>query len=106
MRYEDFVADPRMSLGCILNFVDETRSLLPLQDERTLILRAQHTVSGNPSRFVTGNVELRENQAWKSEMKSSDRMLVTALTWPLLAKYGYRGHAVAKDIPTDEAVRA
>jgi hypothetical protein len=107
MRYEDFIADPRTSLDRILNFVDESRPFLPLQDERTLILKAQHTVSGNPSRFVTGTVELHENQAWKSDMKSSDRMLVTAVTWPLLAKYGYRGHAVgARDIPTDEAVRA
>ncbi|MGA2357366.1 MAG: sulfotransferase [Terriglobales bacterium] len=89
LRYEDFVANPRRSLQRILNFVDETRSSLPLQEEHSLNLEAQHTVSGNPSRFVTGNVELRENHAWKNEMKRRDRMLVTAATWPLLIKYGY-----------------
>jgi Sulfotransferase family len=107
VRYEDFVADPRMSIDRILDFADETKPLLPLKGERTLILKAQHTVSGNPSRFVTGNVELRENQAWQSEMKASDRILVTAITWPLLAKYGYRGRAFAtREVPTDQAVSA
>lgn len=89
LRYEDFVANPRGSLQRILSFVGETRSSLPLQDEHSLNLAAQHTVSGNPSRFVTGKVELRENNAWKTEMKRRDRMLVTAATWPLLIKYGY-----------------
>jgi hypothetical protein len=90
MRYEDFVADPRGSLDRVLRFVGEFRSPLPFDDERSLDLKVQHTVSGNPSRFVLGKVELRENDAWKSEMKWSDRVLVTTATLPLLVKYGYR----------------
>jgi hypothetical protein len=90
VRYEDFVANPRVSLQRVLTFVGETRSSFPLHDEHIVNLEAQHTVSGNPSRFVTGDIELRENHDWKNEMKRRDRMLVTALTWPLLIKYGYQ----------------
>jgi Sulfotransferase family len=90
MRYEDFVADPRGSLNRVLRFVDELGSPLPLDDKDSLNLEVQHTVSGNPSRFVIGKVELRENHGWKYEMKWNDRLVVTAATLPLLTKYGYR----------------
>ena len=90
VRYEDFVASPRGSLQRILTFIGETGSSLPLQNEHNLNLKVQHTVYGNPSRFMIGDVELRENSAWKTEMKRRDRMLVTAVTWPLLIKYGYQ----------------
>jgi hypothetical protein len=89
LRSEDFVADPRGSLRDILTFVGATSSSLPLQDDHTVNLKIQHTVSGNPSRFLTGMVELREDHSWETEMKRRDRMLVNALTWPLLIKYGY-----------------
>lgn len=89
LRYEDFVANPRGSLQEILNFVAATSSSLPLQDDHTIDVTIQHTVSGNPSRFLTGMVELREDRSWETEMKRRDRMLVNALTWPLLIKYGY-----------------
>jgi len=90
LRYEDFVANPRGSLQRILTLVDETRSSLPLEGEHSLNIDAQHTVYGNASRFRTGKTEIREDRAWKTEMKRRDRMLVTAVTWPLLIKYGYR----------------
>ncbi len=90
VRYEDFIANPRRSLQSILTFVGETRTSVPLHDEHSLNLELQHTVSGNPSRFVTGQVKLRENDSWKTEMKKRDQLLVTAVTWPLLARYGYR----------------
>ncbi len=89
LRYEDFVANPRRTLQRILSFVGVTSSSLPLQDEHSLNLKIQHTVSGNPNRFKTGKIDIREDLAWKTEMKRRDRMLVTAATWPLLIKYGY-----------------
>ncbi len=89
LRYEDFVANPGGSLRGILNIVGATSSSLPLQDDHTINLKIQHTVSGNPNRFLTGMVELREDHSWETEMKSRDRMLINALTWPLLIKYGY-----------------
>src|SRR5271165_314211 len=89
LRYEDFVANPRRSLQLILTFVGAASSSLPLQDEHSLNLEAQHTVSGNPSRFVTGQIEIRESREWETHMKMRDRILVTTTALPLMIKYGY-----------------
>ena len=48
-----------------------------------------HSVSGNPNRFGTGEVELRADEEWRRAMRTVDRGLVTALTWPLLLRYRY-----------------
>ena len=89
LRYEDFIADPRRSFEEILNLTDEEDAELPLVGERDVKLGISHTVSGNPNRFDTGTVELRQDRAWQEQMKSRDRALVTALTLPLLARYHY-----------------
>ena len=88
LRYEDFVAEPRKSLARILGLVGVTAEL-PLAGEREVRLGVSHTVSGNPNRFDTGAVELRPDQEWVSSMSPRDRALVTALTLPLLKRYGY-----------------
>jgi hypothetical protein len=88
LRYEDFVAEPRESLKRILGLVGVTAEL-PLAGEREVRLGVSHTVSGNPNRFETGAVELRPDREWISEMSPRDRALVTALTLPLLHRYGY-----------------
>jgi hypothetical protein len=48
-----------------------------------------HSVSGNPNRFGTGEVELRADEEWRRAMRGRDRGMVTALTWPLLLRYRY-----------------
>ncbi len=88
LRYEDFVADPRKSLQRILGLLDVTAEL-PLAGEREVMLGVSHTVSGNPNRFETGAVELRPDREWISRMSPRHRALVTALTFPLLRRYGY-----------------
>jgi hypothetical protein len=88
LRYEDFVAEPRESLKRILGLVGVTAEL-PLAGEREVMLGVSHTVSGNPNRFETGAVELRPDREWISEMNPRDRALVTALTFPLMKRYGY-----------------
>ncbi|MBA2692848.1 MAG: sulfotransferase [Rubrobacter sp.] len=89
LRCEDFIAEPKQSFRSILDFIGEPDSELPLAGEREVKLGVSHTVSGNPNRFDTGSVELRPDERWKKEMRSKDRSLVTALTLPLLARYGY-----------------
>jgi Sulfotransferase domain len=88
LRYEDFVADPRMNLERILEFVGFTAEL-PLAGEREVMLGVSHTVSGNPNRFETGAVELRPDREWTDKMAPRHRALVTTLTFPLLKHYGY-----------------
>jgi hypothetical protein len=88
LRYEDFVADPRKSLERIVSLVGVTAEL-PLAGEREVKLGISHTVSGNPNRFETGAVELRPDREWVDRMEPRHRALVTALTFPLLKRYGY-----------------
>ena len=89
LRYEDFVEDPRGSLEHILNLMGEDSSRLPLAREREVSLGVNHTVSGNPGRFGTGKKKLRLDEEWRTKMRWSHRKAVTALTSPLLLRYGY-----------------
>ncbi len=88
LRYEDFVADPRESFERILGLLGAGAEP-PLAGENEVKLGVSHTVSGNPNRFDTGAVALRPDQAWTEKMSPRDRNLVTALTLPLLLRYGY-----------------
>lgn len=89
VRYEDFVANPRSVLVRVTNMIGERRTSLPLLDEETAILRPNHAVAGNPSRFKTGNVKLRADTAWLTQIGRRDRALSTALSLPLLGHYSY-----------------
>lgn len=91
LRYEDFVEKPREAVGRILELVGEEVPKLPFVSEREVELGTTHTVSGNPSRFRTGTVELRADEEWRRSMKTSDERIVSALSWPLRARYGYDG---------------
>lgn len=89
LRYEDFVAAPGPALRSVLDLAGEPEAPLPLVGEREVKLGVSHTVSGNPNRFETGAVELRPDERWRSGMTPRDRALATALTLPLLPRYGY-----------------
>jgi Sulfotransferase family len=89
VRYEDFVRRPRETLASIASLVEEAPIELPIEGERTARLARNHTVSGNPSRFSTGTVELREDVEWQEGQATADRLLVTSLSLPWLRRYGY-----------------
>ncbi|MGI8648847.1 MAG: sulfotransferase family protein [Rubrobacter sp.] len=89
LRYEDFVSDPKTSLRNILDFIGESDAKLPLTDEAEVRMGVTHTVSGNPNRFDTGSVKLQRDDRWKKQMSKKDLNTVTALTAPLLLRYGY-----------------
>jgi Sulfotransferase family len=89
LRYEDFVARPLEIIENIIDFVDEPVEPTPFIDERTVRLQPSHAVSGNPSRFVNGPVELREDGAWRGRLGRADRLLTTAICLPLLRHYRY-----------------
>jgi hypothetical protein len=94
LRYEDFVRDPIVHLTETLigvGFDDEAHGLHDLIHGRQIFLSMEHTVSGNPVRFRTGNKELQPDEEWKVKMRGADKSVVTALTAPLLLKYGYLG---------------
>ena len=87
--YEKFVEEPQKIIKNILNFVSEEPDNLPFIDKYEILLNASHSIYGNPNRFQTGKVEIKIDDKWKRDMKYSHKLLVTLLTWPLLARYGY-----------------
>lgn len=89
LRYEDFVEEPQRAVKAILGMLREDIYRLPFVGERDVELKVGHTVAGNPNRFQAGLVRIRADDAWTSRMKFRDRTLVTLLTLPLLARYGY-----------------
>lgn len=97
VRYEDFVRAPAATLkqiaafaglpaGPDFGFVGTDRDGCPWAE-----LAATHTASGNPMRFTTGRVPIRYDGTWQTAMQAGNRRTVTALTLPLLMRYGYLG---------------
>ncbi|HKJ00797.1 MAG TPA: hypothetical protein VJ997_00040 [Longimicrobiales bacterium] len=88
LRYEDVVTDPEASLGRLGDLVGATR-IPTLQDPREIELGPSHSVSGNPMRLRTGKTPLVLDDEWTGAMPTRDRIVVTALTGPLLPWFGY-----------------
>jgi hypothetical protein len=89
LRYEDFVREPLPAVRRIVALVGEAPEGLPFLSDTAVRLQPTHSVSGNPNRFTTGSVEVRADDEWMRLMRRTDRMLVTALTLPLLLHYRY-----------------
>jgi hypothetical protein len=101
VRYEDFVRQPQRTVQRIAALVDEVPAELPFSSDSTVRMRPTHSVSGNPNRFTTGSVEVHADDEWVHLMRRTDRMLVTALTLPLLVYYRYPLLAPARRQPAD-----
>jgi hypothetical protein len=90
LSYEDLAAQPR---DTVARLAREAGVLEPdlgcFVDQHHVQLRPTCSAWGNPSRFVNGLTEVRPDAEWQVRMPRSDRAVVTALTWPLLRKYGY-----------------
>ena len=83
LRYEDFARDP----DGVTETLAATTSM-PL----TATVRSDlqgHSLSGNPMRFDRGPLVVRLDEEWRTAFPAADRRLVTAITWPLLRRYGY-----------------
>ncbi len=96
LRYEDFTAEPELTLRRIAGFAGR-----PAQESYPFLtadgaswsarLGGGHSVSGNPMRFTTGQVAIRPDDRWRTSMPKAQQRTVTALTFPMLAGYGYIG---------------
>jgi hypothetical protein len=90
VRYEDFMRAPAETVREIAVFAGlEATVPLPFDGDTAVRLSPNHQVAGNPMRFRTGRVELRADEVWRTELNGTRRRLVTGLTLPLLARYGY-----------------
>lgn len=88
-RYEDFVRDPRTVVSSVVEATGSGGVDLSTIRGSSLHLPPNHTVAGNPGRFRSGEVELELDTEWARAQSAGDRLTVTALTLPLLVRYGY-----------------
>lgn len=89
VRYEDFARAPRPTIAQIVAAAGEPPDDGPFVSDTEVALTPAHGVAGNPSRFTTGRVALRPDDAWRTELRASDRWRVNLVTWPLLLRHGY-----------------
>lgn len=89
LRYEDFVAEPRKHVDSARILLDEPTGRSPFVDDHTVHLGLNHTIAGNPSRFVTGRLTLEDKREWLQAQSQMDRWLTTAVALPFLHRYGY-----------------
>ncbi|HEY7004462.1 MAG TPA: sulfotransferase [Gaiellaceae bacterium] len=89
VRYEDFVRNPRASVRRVVDFAGEPEAPLPFRSGSSVVLGGNHTISGNPSRFQTGLVEIQPDDEWRKRMRRRDVWVSTGSTFPLLRRFGY-----------------
>lgn len=89
IRYEDFVDRPSDTVRSIAEAMGTEESALPEWEGSSLFIRPTHTVWGNPSRFVTGRVEIRGDRRWEAEMAEVERSAVERIAGRLMRGYGY-----------------
>jgi hypothetical protein len=93
VRYESFVHEPKGTLAAIAAFasLELNDGSFGFLEPDAIRLRPAHTASGNPLRFAAGRMEIRRDDAWRTQLPLRERLLVSALTYPQLAHYGFAG---------------
>jgi hypothetical protein len=91
MRYEDFVSAPAQTVDAALRGlnIEVPSGLSTALGSGAIHIPKGHALLGNPSGFGRSEVTLREDTGWRTKLGSRDRRLVTALSAPMLARYGY-----------------
>lgn len=90
LRYEDFVREPEATVRSICELVGDPDATSPFVGPAEVTLGRDHTIAGNPTRFTTGTVLIREDDAWKTGLSKRSKVLATAVAAPLMRRYGYR----------------
>ncbi|MEH1016821.1 sulfotransferase [Micromonospora sp. CPCC 206060] len=93
LRYEDFTADPRGTVRQVRTFagLDDTPDALRVLDDPPVPPRPFHSIAGNPLRFSSGPLRVRQDNAWQAALPPRSRAVVSAATLPLRLRYGYVG---------------
>jgi hypothetical protein len=91
VRYETLVDRPRDVIAAAVRHAgaELPGEALGFIDDGRVDMRPSHAVAGNPMRFKTGQLELRLDEEWKRALTPGNRLVVSALSWPLLLRYGY-----------------
>lgn len=98
VRYEDFVRQPRRAVETALSRLGVTVASPQLGHigDGHVTLGASHGLSGNPSRFREGEVNLQPDDAWRERMARRDRLVVMAIGLPQMLRYRWHGLGPAR----------
>jgi hypothetical protein len=91
LRYEDFIADPSAGIDRLLSLCGADLAANPLAGGRRIELHTNHTVTGNPDRFETGETVIRDrDESWRNRLSAPARLGAVTMSWPQFRRYGYR----------------
>jgi hypothetical protein len=91
IRYEDLINRPQQTLAAVLGHagITESSGLASSLEHEAVRIGPSHSVAGNPMRFYSGHLRLQLDERWKREMSAPARTIVSSLTYPMAARYGY-----------------
>ncbi|MGH3470664.1 MAG: sulfotransferase [Nocardioidaceae bacterium] len=89
VQYEELVRRPAVTVQRIADFVGSSADTPFAPDGRTVTLRGNHAVAGNPLRFERGPITVREDDEWRTKMPTARKVLVSSLTLPGLVAARY-----------------
>ena len=87
LNYEQFVACPEALVDQLAAAGFAARP--PQKAAASAEPPSWHTVAGNPNRFNKGTLVLEVDDEWTRQMSAGSFLKVTAMTFPLLMRYGY-----------------
>jgi len=88
-RYESMATDPNAFVRAVTSLIDGPEPVADIVIDGVFRAGPDHTPTGG-GRFAPAEVELRRDDRWKSSLAPADRLLATAVTFPLAGRYGYR----------------
>jgi hypothetical protein len=86
LRYEDFVEDPKAGVDAV---VATCRAAAGREPAPAVGRSLVHSVAGNPLRFDEAPLTITPDVRWRQDMPRRQRLAVTALSVPVLKRYGY-----------------
>jgi hypothetical protein len=89
LSYEELTQEPVKALSEVRDLVNQSAPVPSVTGSQVPLLRTTHELSGNPSRFTSGMIDIRMDEEWSEKMGFRDRLLVSSITAPLLFYYGY-----------------
>lgn len=89
--YEIFSQFPKTTIINLIKWLQidfSEKKISFFEDEKVVQLeRINHTVSGNPVRFIQGRVEIKTDTEWMYNMSIFKKNIVSILTYPFLIYY-------------------
>ncbi|MEO0644841.1 MAG: sulfotransferase [Cyanobacteria bacterium J06650_10] len=90
VRYEDFATEPEKTTQYILKAIGKESTEIDSLMGGNAAVTETHGILGNPTpRSQKQGITIRQDNEWHEKLPQLDKSIVTLLTLPLLAKYGY-----------------